>query len=199
VLREDWLRGVPGHQEVQATAARRSYFTPRQWSPTASLESMSLDLRSIGYVRDEGGLMGQVHQQLGRCASALRTYLREVELFHNSAITSVVSRDARACHQVRRKTPSSATGSAPATIFTAPRTRSKSATAQGINGFSLEGPGRRRRHDPASSRPTCQPFQGGGTSSNPVWGVKMGINRARCHAWCIVRLLAIVNTNIVVA
>jgi hypothetical protein len=116
--------------------------------------------------------MGRINEKLARRTRGPRSHEREAELFHNSAITLVVSRDARACHQVRRKTPSSATGSAPATILTEPRTSWKSTETQVIKGFSWAGPGGWRRADPASTVPTHQPFQGGDTGPNPVGGAK---------------------------
>lgn len=101
-----------------------------------------------------------------------RLHLRATAYFRNSAITLAVSRDARACHQVRHKTPTSETDSTATTIFFAARTRSKSTKAQKIKCVSMAGSTSPSCHNPANTESTCPPFQGRGTGSNPFGGAR---------------------------
>jgi hypothetical protein len=141
--------------------------------------------------------MERVDQKLGGSSPGAQSLERAIEVFHNFAITSPMSRDARECHQVRHETRSNATDPVATTISLAPRTRSESATAQGINGFSLKGLGRQRRHDSISEDATCQPFQGGGTGSNPVGGAtENGRNPNDCRGLYVTGKRPRLSTNV---
>jgi hypothetical protein len=96
--------------------------------------------------------MGQHCHHFGQRAGTPRSHSRELELFHNSAITSAVSRDTKSFHQVRRESARRATDLTTATARIAP------AYGPGTSRPRSAGPSRESNGAPESlNRPPSVP------------------------------------------
>ena len=93
-------------------------------------------------------------------------YRRRAELFHNSSITSSVSRDVAVFHQVQQGLMRVSPASIATTSCITSRIRPERTGTQTIKGFSAVATTRQRRLTEEFGGATRQPFQSGGTGSS---------------------------------